>query len=143
LHPYERDDQIKYFFVYVLRCCGNKENYFYAGQTGHLIKRLYQHLTGKGASFTKRNPPCELVHIEIYNNRDEALKAERKWFRFIKNKEFNFNLPEGFCEIFYKVYSVIYNPNPLLPLISEWNPCIQKRLDFIKLPVGYEDEDDW
>ena len=63
------------FFIYILECKNNK---LYTGYTKDIIKRFHQHLSGKGAKFTKINPPIQLLYFEIFDNRKDAMKREHK-----------------------------------------------------------------
>lgn len=71
--------------VYVLRCSNGS---FYKGQTNDIHRRLKDHEKG-GVSWTAKNLPVELVHWEVFNTREEAVKREdylksgrgREWFK--------------------------------------------------------------
>ena len=74
---------------------------YYVGQTGSLIRRTFQHITGRGASFTKKFPPCRLVHLEFFPSRIEALARESILIKLVNKKQYKgpFNLPVEFNEI--------------------------------------------
>ena len=59
--------------VYILRC---GDGTLYTGWTNDLEGRLKTHNAGKGAKYTKSRLPVELVHLEEYNSKEEALKRE-------------------------------------------------------------------
>lgn len=63
----------KTWYLYVLNCQGNK---LYTGITVNLVQRYTQHLTGKGAAFTRSNPPLKLLAASCYPCRSTATKAE-------------------------------------------------------------------
>ena len=74
------------FCIYVLKC---SDNSFYIGQTNDIDRRLTEHREGKGAEWTKNHLPFELIHWEIFETREEAVKREqdlktgfgRKWLK--------------------------------------------------------------
>lgn len=60
-------------FVYILRC---KDDSLYTGYTNRLIHRFIQHCSGKGAKYTKGRTPLDLVYVEEYKTKSEAMKRE-------------------------------------------------------------------
>jgi putative endonuclease len=74
------------FFVYVLRSLQNDS--FYVGYTHDLRRRIVEHQSGR-SHFTKKRGPWELVYVEVFSTRSEAMKREaeikgRKSKRYIK-----------------------------------------------------------
>lgn len=63
----------KPWFLYLLRCRGNK---LYAGITTDVARRFQTHCTGKGAKFTRANPPLEIVGSRPFLDRSAASVAE-------------------------------------------------------------------
>jgi putative endonuclease len=61
------------WFVYLLECVNGK---IYTGITTDVESRFNKHLTGKGAKFTKINPPLLIIGIKSCANRSEAGKLE-------------------------------------------------------------------
>lgn len=61
------------FYVYILRCADSS---FYCGYTNDVEKRLKKHKSGKGAKYTRSRLPLELVFVEKYDNKSDALKRE-------------------------------------------------------------------
>jgi len=61
------------WWVYMLACRGGK---FYTGTTVDPEARLQAHLKGKGAAFTRANPPIALLRREPYESRQAACRAE-------------------------------------------------------------------
>lgn len=64
------------FWVYILKC---SDDSFYTGHSDNLDKRLFEHqegLTSTCYTFNKR--PFELVFIESFNNREDALAREQQ-----------------------------------------------------------------
>ena len=59
--------------TYILRC---SDNTLYTGWTNDIEKRLAAHNAGKGAKYTKSRRPVELVHLEYFDTREEAMSRE-------------------------------------------------------------------
>ncbi len=65
------------YYIYIIRC---KNNLLYTGITTDVSRRLGEHLdkSGKGAKFTRANPPLELSALWSCETRSDALKLEAK-----------------------------------------------------------------
>lgn len=63
----------KAHLVYMLKC---KDNTLYTGYTNDLAHRLMMHESGKGAKYTRGRGPFEVVHIEEFPTKEEALQRE-------------------------------------------------------------------
>jgi putative endonuclease len=61
--------------MYILRCADNS---YYVGSTVNLEYRLRQHQDGRGAEYTKRRLPVELVYACEFARVVEAFAAEKK-----------------------------------------------------------------
>jgi putative endonuclease len=61
------------WFVYLLECRNGK---IYTGIATDVDARFNTHLAGKGAKFTKMNPPSHLIASKQCENRSEASKLE-------------------------------------------------------------------
>ncbi|CAN7363963.1 GIY-YIG nuclease family protein [Variovorax sp. LjRoot178] len=59
--------------LYLLECRGGV---MYAGITNKLAERFAAHQAGKGAKFTRANPPVRILGARPYADRSEASKAE-------------------------------------------------------------------
>lgn len=59
--------------VYILRC---KDQTLYTGYTNDLQKRLELHKSGKGAKYTRGRGPFQVMYIETFQTKEEALKKE-------------------------------------------------------------------
>lgn len=59
--------------LYLLECRGGV---LYAGITNKLAERFAAHQAGKGARFTRANPPVRILGVRPYADRSEASKAE-------------------------------------------------------------------
>lgn len=60
-------------FVYVLRC---GDGTFYTGYTTDVDRRVARHRAGTGAKYTRGRGPFEVVHVEEYATRSEAMSRE-------------------------------------------------------------------
>lgn len=59
--------------LYLLEC---RNGSYYAGITNDLDGRYQAHLHGKGARFTRANPPIRLLGSALYPDRSSASRAE-------------------------------------------------------------------
>jgi putative endonuclease len=59
--------------LYLIEC---RNGAFYAGITNDLERRYAAHLAGRGAKYTRANPPLRLVGSRPYPDKSAALKAE-------------------------------------------------------------------
>lgn len=62
-------------YFYVLK---TKDNTLYGGYTVNPILRLKQHNQGIGAKYTRleKRRPVAMVHLELFETRSQAMKAE-------------------------------------------------------------------
>ncbi|MCW4039772.1 MAG: GIY-YIG nuclease family protein [Candidatus Bathyarchaeota archaeon] len=60
--------------VYVLLC---QDGSYYTGYTSDLKTRLCQHWSGKGARYTQMNKPKQIVYMESFHSRSEAMQREK------------------------------------------------------------------
>ena len=61
------------FYVYILRCADDS---LYCGYTTDVEKRFEKHKSGKGAKYTRSHLPLEIVYIEEFETKSDALKRE-------------------------------------------------------------------
>lgn len=63
--------------VYIVKC---KDGSLYAGSTTDVSRRIKEHNSGKGGSYTQTRRPVRLAHLEKYPNRSlaQAREAEIK-----------------------------------------------------------------
>lgn len=59
--------------VYILRC---KDSTLYTGYTNDLEHRLEMHRNGKGAKYTRGRGPFQVMFVERYSTKEEAMKRE-------------------------------------------------------------------
>ena len=62
-------------WVYILLCADGS---FYVGSTTNLELRLEQHMTGRGAVYTRRRLPVRLVWCQEFERIDEAWALEKQ-----------------------------------------------------------------
>ena len=73
------------FVLYILKC---SDQSYYVGHTDQIEQRLSQHNIGSIPGYTSERLPVELVFMQHFSTRIEALESERKiknWSR--KKKE--------------------------------------------------------
>lgn len=63
----------KPWFLYLLECANGS---YYAGITTDVVARFEAHQSGKGARYTRANPPVRIVAQTTYVDRSAASKAE-------------------------------------------------------------------
>ena len=63
----------KPWFLYLLECANGS---YYAGITTDVAARFAAHQSGKGARYTRANPPLRIVGQVAYADRSAASKAE-------------------------------------------------------------------
>lgn len=61
------------WFLYLLQC---RSGSYYTGITTDVDRRFRQHTQGKGAKYTRANPPLALLATKGFANRSDASKAE-------------------------------------------------------------------
>lgn len=70
--PAAASDQSPYW-LYLLECEGGS---FYAGIAIDVEQRFTQHVLGRGARYTRANPPLRVAAAREYPNKGAALSAE-------------------------------------------------------------------
>ena len=61
--------------TYILKC---SDNSLYTGWTNDIKHRLKMHNEGKGAKYTRGRGPVELVYLEEFDTKQEAMSKEAK-----------------------------------------------------------------
>jgi putative endonuclease len=61
------------WFLYLIEC---RNGAWYAGITPDLQARYQAHVLGKGARYTRANPPVRLLASRLYPDRASASRAE-------------------------------------------------------------------
>ena len=74
----------KKWYVYILRC---EDNSLYTGITTDIERRFKEHISGKGAKYTKVHKPLKIEAIFLQENRSSATKEELRIKRLTKCKK--------------------------------------------------------
>ena len=69
------------YYFYIVRC---SDRSLYSGVTTDIARRVGEHneSNAKGAKYTRSHRPVELVYVEQYSSKSEAMKREyevKKW----------------------------------------------------------------
>jgi predicted GIY-YIG superfamily endonuclease len=67
--------------MYILKC---NDNSYYVGHTDDIEKRISEHRLNEYHCYTSKRLPIEVVFVQPFGTRDEALSAEqqiKKWSR--------------------------------------------------------------
>ena len=75
------------WFLYLLEC---KNGAYYAGITNDLEARFVAHQSGKGARYTRANPPSKIVASKSYPDRSMASIAEAQLKKLRRPKKLHF-----------------------------------------------------
>lgn len=73
--------------LYLLEC---KNGAYYAGITNDLEQRYAAHLSGKGARYTRANPPLRILATKPYVDRSAASSAEAQLKQLPRHKKLGF-----------------------------------------------------
>ena len=71
-------------YVYMLRCVNG---HLYTGWTNRLHQRISNHLSKDGAKYTKAFGPCALVHYEVFDTKQEAMRREYEIKQYSKQEK--------------------------------------------------------
>ena len=74
-------------YVYILKCA---DNTLYCGWTTDPDARLRAHNSGRGAKYTRSRLPVEMVYLEEFEDKHEALS--REWHIKRMSREENMKL---------------------------------------------------
>jgi putative endonuclease len=67
-----------------------KNGAFYAGITNNLEQRYAAHASGKGARYTRANPPVKILASKPYADRSAASVAEAQLKQLPRHKKLSF-----------------------------------------------------
>lgn len=70
--------------LYLLKC---NNGAYYAGITNNLEARFAAHLSGKGARYTRANPPIKIMASKAYPDRSSASVAEAQLKKLPRHKK--------------------------------------------------------
>ena len=60
-------------YTYIVKC---RDGTLYTGWTNDIEKRVRAHNEGRGAKYTKSRRPVELVYMEKFQTKEEAMSRE-------------------------------------------------------------------
>lgn len=60
-------------YTYILKC---RDGSLYTGWTNDIENRIWVHRSGKGAKYTRGRGPLELVYLEVFDTKSEAMHRE-------------------------------------------------------------------
>lgn len=72
------------FYVYIIL---TERNTLYCGYTDNVEKRFKEHLSGKGAKYTRANKPLKIVYTKEFLSKSEAQKEEYRIKHKLTRKE--------------------------------------------------------
>ncbi len=75
------------WLLYLLEC---KNGAYYAGITNNLEQRYAAHLSGKGARYTRANPPLRILATKPYVDRSAASMAEAQLKQLPRHQKLDF-----------------------------------------------------
>jgi putative endonuclease len=75
------------WFLYLLEC---RNGAYYAGITNNLESRFAAHLSGKGARYTRANPPVRILASKGYPDRSSASAAEAQLKKCKREQKLSF-----------------------------------------------------
>lgn len=75
------------WFLYLLEC---KNGAYYAGITNNLESRFSAHVSGKGARYTRANPPIKIMASKLYPDRSSASIAEAQLKNLPRHKKLQY-----------------------------------------------------
>jgi putative endonuclease len=75
------------WYLYLLECKGGA---YYAGITNNLEARFDAHQQGRGARYTRANPPLRILASRIFPDRSTATIAEAQLKRMPRSKKLEF-----------------------------------------------------
>ena len=70
--------------TYILKC---NDNSLYTGWTNDITHRLKMHNEGKGAKYTRGRGPVELVYLEEFETKQEAMSRDAKIKRLTRKEK--------------------------------------------------------
>ena len=70
--------------TYILKC---SDNSLYTGCTNDIKHRLKMHNEGKGAKYTRGRGPVQLVYLEEFDTKQEAMSKEAKIKRLTRKEK--------------------------------------------------------
>ncbi|MDI1308249.1 MAG: GIY-YIG nuclease family protein [Methylotenera sp.] len=75
------------WFLYLLEC---NNGAYYAGISNDVKARFATHVSGKGARYTRANPPVKILATKTYADRSAASVAEAQLKSLPRNKKLQY-----------------------------------------------------
>lgn len=75
---------MRFWWLYLIECEGGS---LYTGIALDVDKRYAQHVAGKGAKYTRANPPVRLIGKQPYADRSSATRAELMFKRLTRQEK--------------------------------------------------------
>lgn len=75
---------MRQFYVYILKC---SDGSYYVGHTDDIEHRIGAHRVGLGGVYTSKRLPVEVVFVQDFASRYEALVMERQIKRWTRQKK--------------------------------------------------------
>jgi len=75
------------WFLYLLEC---NNGAYYAGITNDVDARFATHISGKGARYTRANPPVKILATKSYADRSAASVAEAQLKSLPRSKKLQY-----------------------------------------------------
>lgn len=75
------------WFLYLLEC---NNGAYYAGISNDVEARFATHVSGKGARYTRANPPIKILATKTYADRSAASVAEAQLKSLPRNKKLQY-----------------------------------------------------
>ena len=80
------------WYLYLIEC---RSGAYYAGITNNLEARYQAHVSGKGARYTRANPPVRLLGYAAFPDRSSASRAEWAIKQMPRDEKIPFLLDSG------------------------------------------------
>ena len=80
------------WYLYLIEC---RSGAYYAGITNDLEARYRAHADGKGARYTRANPPVALLRSEPFESRRDACRAEASLKKLTRERKLSWARGEG------------------------------------------------
>ena len=72
------------YYLYILKTV---DNTLYCGIARDVIARFNEHLSGKGAKYTRAHKPSKIVYVDIFEDRATAQSEEYRIKKTLKREE--------------------------------------------------------
>ena len=94
-------------YTYILKCA---DGTFYTGWTNNIEKRVLAHNAGRGAKYTKARRPVELVYLEEFSIKEEAMRREYQIKQLSRQEKIYLieNYKKRLCHQYGKAFRNLY-----------------------------------